>query len=211
MLLVGSFRPSPIHLPTPLPSNRFCYPVLSWLTPHRYYEGSDSCSARLPGRSLRLLHLACRTSRPQPRRVPECRFHSHFSAFSEFQASPCTSKLAASRRRNGFVLLRAILSPPVALHAALGDAVTFVYTGCDRLWQGPADKASSRTHWDRRPCRSSAAEWRKWKFSGFAGTPARRPAPPIFFAPKAARGCRNSVPGSRAGYRARRCRGEAAG
>lgn len=138
MLLVGSFRPSPIHLPTPLPSNRFCYPVLSWLTPHRYYEGSDSCSARLPGRSLRLLHLACRTSRPQPRRVPECRFHSHFSAFSEFQASPCTSKLAASRRRNGFVLLRAILSPPVALHAALGDAVTFVYTGCDRLWQGLA-------------------------------------------------------------------------
>ena len=138
MLHVDPFCPSRIHLPTPLPSDRFCYPVVSRLTPQRYYEGSDSCSARLPGRSLRLLHLACRTSRPQPRRVPECRFVSHLSAFSEFQASPCASRLAASRRRNGFVLLRAILSPPVALHAALGDAVTFVYAGCDFLRQGLA-------------------------------------------------------------------------
>jgi hypothetical protein len=153
MLSLNSFRLSRIHLPTPLPSGRFCYPALSPLSRLRYYEGSDSCPARRPRRSLRLLRFAFRTSRPQPRRVPERRFASHFSAFGDFQASPSPSRLAASRRRIGFVsygLSFRFRLLSTSLWATQLPSSTQAVTSCGRDFH-PANKASSRTHWDRRP------------------------------------------------------------
>jgi len=72
-------------------------------------------------RSLCLPRFAFRTSRPQPRRAPE----RHVPVTScvrsgltgpGFALAPASSPL--SRRRIGFVILRAALSPPAASHPA---------------------------------------------------------------------------------------------
>jgi len=114
---------SRIHLPAHLPSARLCFPCFSrlltaavlcglWLLP----------GARTPDRSLRLLRSAFRTSRPQPRRVPRT---SLSQSPQRVRPDPLPSpgfasarRLANTRRRNGFVILRAIRSPPVASHPA---------------------------------------------------------------------------------------------
>ena len=71
-----------------------------------------------PRRSLRFLCLAVRTSRPQPRYGPSVVFPvaSTRPAGLTTQASPWMSRLAAPCRRNGFVILRAVRSPPAAPH-----------------------------------------------------------------------------------------------
>ena len=61
---------SRIHLPASLPSARLCFPLLSRVTSHRYYEGSDSCTAHLPRRSPRLPRHTFLSFRLQPRGLP---------------------------------------------------------------------------------------------------------------------------------------------
>jgi len=72
-----------------------------------------------PRRSLRFLCLAVRTSCPQPRCGPRASLsQSPQRARSglAIRASPWVGRLAAPRRRNGFVILRAVRSPPAAPH-----------------------------------------------------------------------------------------------
>jgi len=90
-------------------------------------------------RSLRLLCLAVRTSRPQPRREPRYRFRSHISVSRRVRgprlrrhpaSSPHHAAETGSLTYRLLVRLRLLSTPP---H---GDAVTFGYTGCDLLWTG---------------------------------------------------------------------------
>src|SRR5215831_6132983 len=107
-----------LHLPVFLPSVRLCFPHLSRLSPLRYYEDSDSCTAHLPCRSPRLLRHTFLSFRLQPRGLPGHRCSHHASVSSDFRTSPCMSRLVAAPRRIEFVLLRTNSSPPVALHPA---------------------------------------------------------------------------------------------
>ena len=89
--------------------------------PQRYYAGSDSCCASPTQQVSPLRSLAFPASRPQPRyaaRSSRAYLTScHRSALAG-QTSPYMSKLATARRRIGFVILRAVGSPPAALHLA---------------------------------------------------------------------------------------------
>jgi hypothetical protein len=85
------------------------------------------------GSSPRLLHFAFQTSRPQPRYAPTRRFRSHLSACGMFQASPRMSRLAATCRRIGFVILRAAFSPPIAPHPASQRRSYLRLHSCDIL------------------------------------------------------------------------------
>src|SRR6202035_4888901 len=122
MLGLASFRPSRIHLPARLPSTRFCCPRFPELFAPAVLCGLCLLAvSRKSVRSLRLSCLAFRSSRPQPRHAPERRFVSHLSAFGRplrCQTSPSTSRLVATPRRIGFVILRADLSLPAAPHPA---------------------------------------------------------------------------------------------
>ena len=66
--------------------------------------------------------LVFKPFRPQPLTVPRRRFGTQPLSSSGFrfavQASPLASRLADGQGRNGFVILRTGLSPPVALHPA---------------------------------------------------------------------------------------------
>ena len=65
MLSVLLSCPFRIHLPTHLPSARFCYPRFSRLSPLQYYAGSDSCRAS-PARQVSLLTPLCLPDIPSP-------------------------------------------------------------------------------------------------------------------------------------------------
>ena len=145
-------RPSRLHLPASLPSTRFCCPDLSRLTPHRYYEGSDSCPPRPAGRSLRLLRFAFRTSRPQPRRAPERRFPSHLSASVGPHQGPGFAMRSQARRHRppnrvrhptGYPFASGC-SPPRLAATQLPSASCVVTSHGEDFHL--TDKASSRTH-----------------------------------------------------------------
>ena len=73
-------------------------------------------------RQVSPLPLHCRPSIPIPTTscasMSLCQSHQRIEIGQTAQASPSFGKLAASRRRNGFVILRAARSPPVAPHPA---------------------------------------------------------------------------------------------
>src|SRR6266478_5355092 len=71
-----------------LPSERFCFPPLSRLSPQPYYGDSDSCAAHRRHRSPRLLRHTFLSFRLQPRGLPGHRFTHHASVTSEFRTSP---------------------------------------------------------------------------------------------------------------------------
>src|ERR1019366_6244719 len=73
---------SRVFLPTRLPSPQFCYLRFSWLSPLRYFAGSDSCATRLHGAGLSA-YSDLLSEHPALNHVmpPECRFIRHFSAF----------------------------------------------------------------------------------------------------------------------------------
>ena len=107
---------------------------LDGLTPINGTMGPLTAATPHPnGSSLRFLRFAFQTSRPQPRHAPTRRFRSHLSACSMFQASPRMSRLAATCRRIGFVILRAAFSPPVALHPASQRRSYLRLHSCDIL------------------------------------------------------------------------------
>jgi len=106
-----------------------------------------------------LSRLAFRASRPQTRGAPRHPFRSHLRVPDEptAQASPSSRWLAATRRRIGFVILRAARSPPAAPHPASRRR------SCLRLhvsWQitrvGLAPPWQNRHH-SRTRCRSAAS------------------------------------------------------
>src|ERR1017187_8926237 len=121
MLSVLLSCPFRIHLPTHLPSARFCYPRFSRLAPLQYYAGSDSCRAS-PVRQVSLLTPLCLPDIPSPttscaRTSRACHLvHPVRPSGPGFALTPASSPL--SRRRIGFVILRADLSPPAASHPA---------------------------------------------------------------------------------------------
>src|SRR5208337_2060167 len=101
-----------------------CCPVLSRSVPsgrkpQRYYAGSDSCPARTRRTGLSASFVSP-SEHPAPNHVvgPSVVFAvvSTRPAGLMTQASPWMSRLAAPRRRNGFVILRAVRSPPAAPH-----------------------------------------------------------------------------------------------
>jgi len=107
---------------------------LDVLTPINGTMGPLTAATPHPsGSSLRLLRFAFQTSRPQPRYAPTRRFRSHLSACGMFQASPQMSRLAATCRRIGFVILRAAFSPPVAPHPASQRRSYLRLHSCDIL------------------------------------------------------------------------------
>ena len=73
-------------------------------------------------RQVSPLPLHCRPSIPIPTTscasMSLCQSHQRIEIGQMAQASPSFGKLAASPRRNGFVILRATRSPPVAPHPA---------------------------------------------------------------------------------------------
>lgn len=107
---------------------------LDVLTPILGTMGPLTAAAPHPrGSSLRLPRFAFQTSRPQPRYAPTRRFRRHLSACGMFQASPRMSRLAATCRRIGFVILRAAFSPPVAPHPASQRRSYLRLHSCDIL------------------------------------------------------------------------------
>jgi len=104
-----------------LPSTRLCFPRLPWLSPPRYNAGSDSRRAHT-ARRFSSLTLRCRPSIQPPTTSSastSLRVTAACRADPWIRASPYLSRLAAKRRRNGFVILQAARSPPAALHPAL--------------------------------------------------------------------------------------------
>ena len=89
----------------------------------RYYEGSDSCRPH-PGQQVSPLTPLClpNIQPPTTRRTPNIAFSVTSAVRSEPtvgpSASPIPRGLADTPRRNGFVILQAVRSPPVALHPA---------------------------------------------------------------------------------------------
>ena len=124
----GVSLPRPVHrastfLPT-FPRTGLCWPVLSRSVPserrpQRYCAGSDSCPARTRRAGLSASFVSP-SEHPAPNHVmgPSVVFAvaSTRPAGLMTQASPWMSRLAAPCRRNGFVILRAVRSPPAALH-----------------------------------------------------------------------------------------------
>jgi hypothetical protein len=95
------------------------------------------------GGSPRLRRLAVPTFRPQTTwAVPRSLYPSR-QRRRLFQASPSMSRLATAPRRNRFVILRTVDSPPVALHPALRRRSYLQSLGCDQPMHGLA------------PCRQS--------------------------------------------------------
>jgi len=123
---------SRIHLPVPLRST----PVTAL---PRYYGDSDSSEGLPPHRGLPASrHTSVETvlhpNTPCPpiaafTRYPSARWISPHRG----QASPLASRLAGVIRPNRFRRLRTGLSPPVALHLAWGDAVTFGFQAGERM------------------------------------------------------------------------------
>ena len=124
----GVSLPRPVHrastfLPT-FPRTGLCWPVLSRSVPserrpQRYCAGSNSCPARTRRAGLSASFVSP-SEHPAPNHVmgPSVVFAvaSTRPAGLMTQASPWMSRLAAPCRRNGFVILRAVRSPPAALH-----------------------------------------------------------------------------------------------
>src|SRR5258708_18238487 len=120
MLSLASFRPSRVHLPTHLPSARFCYPRFPWFLATAVLCGLCLLpGSRKPDRSLRLPCTAFRASRPLPRRAPERRFVSHLSASGrsrlrhQLADSPQHAAASGSSSYGQFFLFRLHLTPPL--------------------------------------------------------------------------------------------------
>src|SRR5208283_4054340 len=125
VLLPRSGHRAPPFLP-PFPKTGLSYPVFSQSVPsgrgpQRYSEGSDSCPARTRRTGLSA-YSALPSEHPTPNHVmgPSVVFAvaSTRPADLTTQASPYLSRLAAPSRRNGFVILQAVRSPPAAPHPA---------------------------------------------------------------------------------------------
>ena len=86
----------------------------TWIAGH--YE-QEAPSPRLD-RSPRLLRPTFLSFNLQPRRAPAHRFVYHFNVCGVFQTSPSPSKLVATLRQNGFVILKTDSSSPVTPHPA---------------------------------------------------------------------------------------------
>jgi len=120
--LVVVFTLPPSYPPFPRPG--LCCPGFSrsvWTGPQRYYAGSDSSPARTRRQGLSA-SFALPSEHPAPNHIVcldiALTVTSAHRAGTSAQASPCSSRLATSRRRNGFVILQAARSPPVAPHPA---------------------------------------------------------------------------------------------
>src|SRR5712691_3861091 len=92
----------------------------------RYYAGSDPCRAS-PARQVSPVHPRCLPDIPSPPTLvhPDvtCLSPRASGRVVATQASPQMSRLADTRRRIGFVILRAARSPPAALHPASGPPI----------------------------------------------------------------------------------------
>src|SRR3954447_6194239 len=120
------------HLPVPLGST----PVTAFLS---YYGDSDSSEGLPPSRGLPASrHTSLKTILPPITQRPP------IAAFTRYplarwvsprgvQASPFAGRLAGYVKPNRVRLLRTGLSPPVALHIAWGDAVTFGFQAGERM------------------------------------------------------------------------------
>jgi hypothetical protein len=95
------------------------------------------------GGSLRFSRLAVPTFRPQPRGSSDRSLYPSPQRRWLFQASPYMSRRATRPRRNRFVILRTVGSPPVALHLASLRRSYLRLLGCDQPRHGLA------------PCRQS--------------------------------------------------------
>src|ERR1700684_3782546 len=128
MLSVPHSAPHSSTFLPPLPSARFCYPCFSAAVDRvQYYEGSDSCRslARPAGISA---YSALPSGHPDPHHVvcPHVAFPHHSRAYGAVRRLRDFPLAAAPRlrhsiagsplspRRNGFVILRAARSLPVA-------------------------------------------------------------------------------------------------
>ena len=120
------------HLPVPLCST----PVTALLSS---YGDSDSSEGLPPNRGLPASrHTSLETILPPiTQRPPIAAFPRYPSArwvsLLRVQTSPVASRLVGVIRPNRFRLLRTGLSPPVALHLALGDAVTVGFQAGERM------------------------------------------------------------------------------
>ena len=122
-LLLRHVRHASTFLP-PFPKAGLCCPAVSrsvWTESRQSYASSDSCPARTHPTGLSA-SFASPSEHPTPNHI--VRLDIALSVTSAYrvdpkaQASPCSSRLATSRRRNGFVILQAARSPLVALHPA---------------------------------------------------------------------------------------------
>ena len=106
----------------PHPSAEGTLTLLIHALPSAHYAGSDSCLALARQTGL-FAYSALPSGHPVPNHAnaSKRRFLSHLSASSRLfpdRGFARMSRLATAFRRNGFVILRAVGSPPVALHPA---------------------------------------------------------------------------------------------
>src|ERR1700675_1208469 len=115
MLSLASSRPSRVHLPTHLPSARLCCPRFPWFLTTAVLCGLCLLTGSRKPRQVSPLTLHCLPGIPPPTtscaRTSLCQSPQRVRPV---QASPSMSRLAATRRRIGFVILRAARSLPAA-------------------------------------------------------------------------------------------------
>ena len=151
---------SRICLPTLLPSDRLCFPVLSRLTPLRYYGGSDSWAAHTH-RSGISAYSALSSKHPTLSHVtgPRSRFESHLSAsgqtihrpeFAIQSQAPRTVPPKQVRHPAGCFFTSGCSPPRIAATQLPSATYDVTSHGTDSHCAG---KASSRTH-DRRAPRA---------------------------------------------------------
>jgi hypothetical protein len=118
LLLLQSVFHASTFLPT-FPRRGFAFRASRSSSPLQYYAGSDSCPALARQAGL-FAYSALPSGHPAPNHVvlPNIALSVTSARPVGFPGFARPSRLAATRRRNGFVILRAIRSPPVALHPA---------------------------------------------------------------------------------------------
>ena len=129
---------SPPVIQTESSAQRFhCVLALPALAALRYYDGSDSCgpSPRAAGLPA---YLATPSQHSAPSHVacPGIALHAITSVPDVFRTSPWKSRLVATHRRIGFVILRTASSPPVAPHPASQRRSYFQLQGLGLPWHG---------------------------------------------------------------------------
>ena len=141
-----------IQLPTFLPIGAVLLAApLTAQKRHRCYEGSDSRPLTPYGGSLRLLCLVFRTSNPQPRYGPECRFRSRLNAlggscdpgFAMNEQARRTTPPKQVRHPAGCSFASSCSPPRIA--ATQSPSATCATTS-HRTDFHPPDKTASQTH-----------------------------------------------------------------